>query len=160
MEFAAEDSVLVQPHGLRATGIASFLHLCPDSLRFLAAAQRSRVRRTARLIRRRSGIDKLEIDLRHSHYRLAPAPLRIRAVAFLSARQAVRGRLLQPLGKSVVRQRLLGQQRYAAQQPGWAAFSRQLLALPAYELRRGAHPRESVEALQELLTATAPLTAP
>jgi len=156
LDFLAEDSVLVRPRDLRATGVANFLHLRPDSLRFLDRADRSRLLRESWHIRRRSGVEKLEIDLRRPQYRVAPAPLRIRAVAFLSPRAAAGRPLLRPLGKSVTRRRLAASQRYAANQPGWARFTEQLLELPACELRRGAHPREAAAALRELLTAAAP----
>ena len=151
LDFLAEDSVLVRPQGLRATGAANFLHLRPDSLRFLTSADRRRLLRASWPIRRRSGVEKLEIDARRPGYRLAPAPLRIRAVAFLSRRQTGTRSLLVPLRASVVRRRLAATQRYAANQPGWGDFVRQLNTLPAYELRRGVHPRESVEALCGLL---------
>jgi hypothetical protein len=151
LDFLAEDSVLVRPQGLRATGVSSFLHLRPDSLRFLEGAQRASLVRRSSVIRRRSGVSKLEVDLRGPAYRLAAAPLRIRAVLFLSSRSAGGRPLLTPLRKSVALERLAGSQRYAAQQPGWRAFRKGLSALPAYELRRGTHPRESVEALRELL---------
>jgi hypothetical protein len=74
-------------------------------------------------------------------------------VLFLSARRAVGGPLLVPLRQFTVLERLAASQRYAAHQPGWSAFRKRVSALPAYELRRGAHPRESVEALRELLSA-------
>jgi energy-coupling factor transporter ATP-binding protein EcfA2 len=153
LDFLAEDSVLVTPGSLLATGVASFLHLRPDSLRFLDRAQRSAVMRESSVIRRRSGVAKLEVDLRRPAFHLATAPLRIRAVVFLSAGRAGGHRLLQPLRKSAVLKRLTAGQRYAAHQPGWSSFRRRVSALPAYELRRATHPRESVEALRELLDA-------
>ena len=152
LDFLAEDSVLVRPAGLLATGVANFLHIRPDSLPFLDRAARAGVLRKASVIRRRSGVAKLEIDLRRPQYHLAAAPQRIRAVVFLSPARAGTASLLKPLRKSVALRRLAASQRYAATQPGWSAFRRQLGALPAYELRRGAHPREAVAAVRELLT--------
>lgn len=151
LDFLAEDSVLLKPQGLLATGVANFVHLRADSLRFLASADRSALVRKSSLIRRRSGVAKLEIDLRRPRYRLAPAPLRIRAVVFVSSRSARHGALLVPLTTRVVLKRLAASQRYAAQQPGWSAFRERVARLRGYELRRGAHPREAVEALRELL---------
>jgi hypothetical protein len=151
LDFLAEDSVLVNPEGLLATGVANFVHLRPDSLRFLDDAQRSALLRKSSVIRRRSGVAKLEIDLRRPQYQLAAAPLRLRAVVFLSSRKAGTRALLKSLGTANVLKRLAASQRYAAGQPGWNAFTRELSALPAYELRRGAHPREAVEAVRELL---------
>ena len=153
LDFLAEDSVLVQPRTLRATGVASFLHLCPDSLRFLDRTAQAAILRHSVLIRRRSGVKKLEIDLRSVEFRRAAAPQRIRAVLFLSRRRAGTGPLLVQLSRSAVLERLAASQRYAARQPGWSAFRRRVSALPAYELRRGTHPREAVEALREVLGA-------
>jgi hypothetical protein len=153
LDFLAEDSVLVRPAGLLATGVANFLHLRSDSLRFLDRSARASVLRRSAVIRRRSGVKKLEVDLRGPAFRLAKGPLRIRAVLFLSARPASSGRLLVPIHRTAVLERLAASQRYAAQQPGWKDFSKRVRGLPAYELRRGRHPRESVEALRELLAA-------
>jgi energy-coupling factor transporter ATP-binding protein EcfA2 len=153
LEFLAEDSVLVRPQGLLATGVANFLHLRPDALRFLDRAAQAAVLRHSAVIRRRSGVRKLEIDLRHAEIRLAATPQRIRAVLFLSKRRAGTGPLLVRLNRSTVLGRLAASQRYAAQQPGWNSFRSRVSALPAYELRRGTHPREAVEALRELLGA-------
>jgi hypothetical protein len=141
LDFLAEDSVLVRPEKLLATGVANFLHLRRDGLRFLDRADCSALLRASRVIRRRSGVEKLEIDLRRLQRHLAAAPLRIRAVVFISRRSA-RGRgLLEPLSRSVVLRRLAASQRYATKQPGWTAFRAQLARLPGYELRRGWHPR-------------------
>jgi hypothetical protein len=153
LDFLAEDSVLVRPASLLATGVANFLHLRPDSLRFLDRTARSEVLRRSAAIWRRSGVRKLEVDLRGSRFRRAAAPQRIRALLFLSARRAGTGPLLVPLPRSAVLERLEASQRYAAHQPGWSTFQRRVSALPAYELRRGTHPRESAEALRELLSA-------
>ncbi|MGH8140842.1 MAG: serine kinase [Steroidobacteraceae bacterium] len=155
LEFLAEDSVLVRPQGLLATGVANFLHVRPDSLRFLANAGRGIVHQ-ASVIRRRSGVEKFEIDLRRPQYRLAPAPLRIGAVIFVSARNAGKRQLLQPLRSAAAIAQLARGQRYAAHQPGWSAFVRDVSALPAFELHRGRHPLEGVEALRGLLLTLPP----
>ena len=151
MEFLAEDSVLIAPRGLRATGVANFLHVRRDSLRFLDRASRAALVARAATIRRRSGVEKLEIDLRRLQHRLAPAPLRIRSLVFISPQPAGARALLARMPPRRVMQRLAASQRYAACQPGWQAFARQAQRLPAFELRRGSHPREAVEALQRLL---------
>jgi hypothetical protein len=153
LDFLAEDSVLVRPQGMQAMGIANFIHLRPDALRFLDGTARSALRRGSVAIRRRSGVRKLEIDLRRPGYRLAAAPLRIRALVFLSTRRGRAEELLVPLRRSTALRRLAMSQRYAAHQPGWSAFRRRVGALPAYELRRAAHPQESVEVLRGLLSA-------
>lgn len=153
LEFLAEDSVMVQPRGLRATGVANFLHVRPDSLYLLDTTERAAVVAGAATIRRRSGVRKLEVDLRRSRYRLATAPLRLRAVVFLAATPAGARPLLLPLRKSQLRRRLAAGQRYAVHQPGWRDFVERLAALPAFELRRGTDPHAGVEALGALLRA-------
>ena len=151
MEFLAEDSVLIAPRGLRATGVANFLHVRRDSLRFLGSASRAVLVARAPTIRRRSGVEKLEVDLRRLPYRLAPAPLRLRSLVFISPKRAGKDTLLAPVPARRVLQRLAASQRYAAHQPGWQEFLRQAHRLPAFELSRGDHPQEAVEALQQLL---------
>ena len=151
LDFLAEDSVLVKPQGLLASGVANFVHVRRDSLHFLTRAQRAALLRKSCVIRRRSGVEKLEIDPRGSHYHLAPAPLRIRAALFLSARRGRGHSLLTPLSTSSVLERLAASQRYAANQPSWSAFREQIAQLQGYELRRGIHPRDALEALRELL---------
>jgi energy-coupling factor transporter ATP-binding protein EcfA2 len=156
LDFLAEDSVLVSPQSMLATGVANFLHIRPDSLRFLADASGATTIRRSPLIRRRSGVEKFEIDLRRRRYRLAPAPLRIVAVAFISPRSAAGRTLLTPLRKALVTRQLEAGQRYAANQPGWSAFRSAVSRLPGFELRRGRHPLEAVEALEELLANLSP----
>lgn len=156
LDFLAEDSVLVRPAGLLATGVANFLHLRRDSLRFLAPAERAALTAAATLIRRRSGVRKLAIDLRRLRgSRLAAAPQRLCALVFISRARAGLRPLLVPLPRRTVLERLANTQRYAAQQAGWREFLRQIAALPAFELRRGRHPRESLAALRALLAARA-----
>jgi hypothetical protein len=150
LDFLAEDSVLVRPRTLQATGVANFLHARPDSLRLLADAALARTLRGSPVIRRRSGVRKLEIDLRQGAFRLAPAPLPLRALVFLSAAPASGAALLRPLTGAVAAARLARGQRYAAGQPGWRAFVRGARELPAFELRR-APPAAQVSALESLL---------
>jgi hypothetical protein len=151
-DFVAEDSVLLRPSGLLATGLANFLHIRADSLDLLprAGAAASAIR-SSPLIRRRSGVQKLEIDLRQRHFRLAPAPLQIAAVVMVSARRAGGHSLLTPVRGAVLLEQLAATQRYAANQPGWAAFTSKLARVPCFELCRGSEPLESVNALRELL---------
>jgi len=150
-DFLAEDSVLVRPDGLLATGVANFLHVRADSLRFLMDAGTAAAIRQSAVIRRRSGVEKFEIDLRSPQYRLAQAPQRIRALVFISSKSAGNRPLLTPLRGAAILERLAPDQRYAASQAGWKSFARQASRLPAFELRRGDHPLRAVEALRELL---------
>jgi len=95
-------------------------------------------------------VKKFEVDLRRGDYRLAASALKIVAVVFLSARKAARP-LLVPLPKSGLPARLAGSQAYAANQPQWSAFCRGVAGIDVFELRRGRHPLEAVEAVRELL---------
>jgi hypothetical protein len=151
LDFLSEDAVFVAPDTLRATGIANFLHVRADSLRWIERASDAAPIRDSPVIRRRSGVKKFEVDLRQGGYRLAASPLQIGAVVFLSAQKSRDGRLLRPLSKSTLLARMANAQAYAANQPGWATFAQRLSALGGFELRRGRHPLEAVEVLRSLL---------
>jgi hypothetical protein len=153
-DLVSEDSLFVAPRSLLATGAANFLHVRHESLRFLSAADARLIRR-APVIRRRSGVRKLEVDLRQRRFRLAPRPLEVDALVALCARRALAGPLLVPIPRSEALARLRASQPYAASQPGWRRFAERMRTVPAFELRRGRHPRESVAALEELLRGRA-----
>jgi hypothetical protein len=149
LDFVAEDAVFVTAKGLRATGVANFIHVRPDTLRWLSKPQADRIRASPS-IQRRSGVRKFEVDLRRDGYRLAARPPRLCAAVFLSPR-AGGTTLLRPLSGADVRARLLAAQPYAASQPLWKQFAATLRELGGYELRRGRHPQEGAERLHELL---------
>lgn len=153
LEFLSEDSVFMTPDTLLATGVANFLHVRGDLLRLLPPAQASLVR-SAAVIRRRSGVEKFEVDLRRPAFRLAAAPLELAAVVFLSARTA-QGRLLVRLDRDQALARFEADQPYAATRPQWAVFRKRLAAIPAFELRRGRHPADAAVALRGVLADTA-----
>ncbi|WP_295971932.1 serine kinase [uncultured Xanthomonas sp.] len=151
LEFLAEDALFVAPHYLLATGIGNFLHLRPELLHLLDPQTRAWIA-AAPMIRRRSGALKHEVDIRQGQGRLAQAPLRLAAAVFVSATMAADPqRLLQPMPDADVAARLAADQPYAAGQPHWPLFARQLQRLGVYELQRGTHPEASVDALQTLL---------
>jgi hypothetical protein len=155
-DFLSEDAVFVTPRSLHATGIANFLHVRANSLRWLKRDRNAAAIRRSPVIRRRSGIKKFELDLRHGGYKLAPAPLRIGAVVFLSSKSAGSGPLLRPLSKSQLLAKLAQTQAYAANQPEWPIFEKRVCRLDAFELRRGLHPIEAVEVLRALLDKRSP----
>ena len=155
-DMLSEDSVFVEPETMRATGIANFLHVRSDSLRWLGKAPVAAAIRKSPVIRRRSGVRKFEVDLRRGGYRLAASPLKITAVVFLSPQSAGRRPLLRPLSKSHLLANLTAAQAYAANQPNWAAFCKSAARLAAFELRRGTHPLEAVEALRALCGTRVP----
>jgi energy-coupling factor transporter ATP-binding protein EcfA2 len=150
-DFLSEDSVFVEPKAMLATGVPNFLHVRSDSLRWLGRSPDAASIRKSPVIRRRSGVKKFEVDLRRVRYRLAPSPLKIVAVVFLSPKSAGNRPLLELLPRARMLAQLTAAQAYAANQPQWSEFSKNVAKLDAFELRRGRDPREAVEILQELL---------
>lgn len=150
LDFLAEDSLFVDAH-LRATAVSAFLHIRCDA-RGARETAAVRLLRRAPVIRRRSGVRKYEVDLRRARVPLARAPLRLAAVVVLSARRAGAHPLLRPLTARGLLLALRREQPYAATQPGWVRFCRQLRALPAFEMRRGRQPRDSALALRAMLS--------
>jgi hypothetical protein len=150
-DMLSEDSVFVEPHTMRATGVANFLHVRSDSLRWLGKTRDAAAIRKSPVIRRRSGVRKFEVDLRGGNFSLAASPLKISAVVFLSPESAGDRPLLKPLSKSDLLAKLTVAQAYAANQPTWPAFCKGVSGLGAFELRRGKHPLEAVDALRALL---------
>jgi hypothetical protein len=150
LEILSEDAVFVAPAGA-ATGIANFFHLQRRGLRFLRDHAGARRIRSSPIIRRRSGVEKYEVDLRRSGYRLASAPLSIQALVFLSKRRGDDDHLLVPLAARQRAARLTALQPYAAGQQGWRRFENSLAGVRTFELRRGSHPAVAVAALRSLL---------
>jgi hypothetical protein len=150
-DFLSEDSVFAAPETMLATGVANFLHVRADSLRWLEGAGDVAAIRKSPVIKRRSGVRKFELDLRGTRYRLAASPLKIDSLVFLSAEHPGNGPLLRPLRKSEAMTRLAIAQAYAANQPQWPRFVRQASGIDSFELRRGSHPLEAVEVLRALL---------
>lgn len=151
MELVAEDAVFVTPDTLLASGVGTFLHLREESLAFLRKRDDEEWIRKSPVIRRRSGVEKFAVDLRFSSYRIAPAPLEIAGVIFLSSERAGDGSLLTPLRQAELVERLAASQPYAANQPVWSTFLEHISDIRAFELRRGQHPSEGVEALRRVI---------
>ena len=151
MDFLTEDSVFVAPDRMLATGVANFLHIRCDSLDSVPASSAALIRHSP-VIRRRSGVEKFEVNLRRPEFRLAPGPLSVAAVVFISPQSARGGALLTRLRGREAVTRLQKSQPFAASQPGWATFKKRMGGIPAFELRRGRDPAEAADALQGLLT--------
>jgi hypothetical protein len=154
-DILSEDSAFVAPDTMLATGVANFLHVRSDSVSWLGKTGDAAAIRKSPVIRRRSGVRKFEVDLRRGAYRLAASPLKISAVVFLSPQSAGDRPLLKSLSKSDLLTKLTAAQTYAANQPKWGAFCRRVSGLDAFELHRGNHPLEAVEALRALLESRA-----
>jgi hypothetical protein len=151
LDLLAEDAVFVAPGTLLATGIANFLHLRGDSLSFIDDGSIATEVRKSPVIRRRSGVEKFEIDLRRSGYRTARKPLQIAGVVFLSTKRAGAEATLKPLDEQELLARLAASQPYAAGLPSWSAFAKKMRHVCGFELSRGRHPREAASALRALL---------
>jgi hypothetical protein len=152
LDFLSEDAVFVQPASMLATGVANYLHVKEDALRFVDDDATRRWITQSTVIRRRSGVSKFEPDLRKSHGRLAAKPLELVGAVFISSESAGdHGTLLNVVPDDDIAMRLSADQPYAAGQPGWQRFVQQLAQLGAHQLHRGSHPRNSVHALQQLL---------
>jgi hypothetical protein len=155
MEFLAEDSIFVTPDTMLATGVANFLHVRCDSLHSVPASGASIIRRSP-VIRRRSGVEKFEVDLRRPEFRLAAKPFKITGVVFISAQPARRGALLTPLRSRESLSRFRESQPYAVNQTGWTTFRKRIAATPAFELRRGRSPADGADELHALLAQGLP----
>jgi hypothetical protein len=152
LDFLAEDAVFVQPESLLATGVANYLHVQADALRFVDEDTTRRWIRQSPVIRRRSGVEKFEADLRRGYGRLAPHPLKLVGAVFVSGQPAEDPDvLLRRVPMEDIAARLCADQPYASGQPGWSRFVQQLMQIGVHELRRGRHPQASVDALLRLL---------
>jgi hypothetical protein len=152
LDFLAEDAVFVHPESMLATGVANFVHVKADALRFLDHADISRWISHAPVIRRRSGVEKFEADLRDGYGRLAMTPLKLVGAVCVSRESANDPDiLLSAVPEHEAMAWLADEQPYAAGQPGWHAFAQRLARLGVHRLRRGHHPSASVEALRQLL---------
>jgi len=154
LEFLSEDSVFVQPVSLLATGLSAFVHARTGSTALIADARTREVARRSPRIHRRSGVEKLEIDLRGGIARLAQRPLEIRATVVLTARPMRGAPRLTKISAAHLRRVLRHEQGYATSQPGWPLFERRLLRAGGYLLARSP-PADSVAALRALLGAAA-----
>ncbi len=152
LDFLAEDAVFVQPESMLATGVANYLHVQADALRFVDDDATRRWISQAPVIRRRSGVEKFEADLRQGRGRLAAAPLELVGAVFVCAQPADdHDILLSAVPRDEIAARLSADQAYAAGQPGWHRFEQRMLQLGVHQLRRGRHPRNAVDALRRLL---------
>ncbi|OAX89350.1 serine kinase [Xanthomonas nasturtii] len=151
LDFIAEDGVFVAPDSLLTTGVANFLHLRAEALGLVDAQTRAWIAGSP-VIRRRSGVKKFEVDIRHGHAHLAPRPMQLHAVVMVSRTPAsASAQRLVPLPAEHIAACLAHDQPYAAGQPGWQRFVEQVERIGMFTLHRGTHPQASVDALLQLL---------
>jgi hypothetical protein len=154
LDLLAEDAVFVRPENLLAAGVANYLHVQADALRFVDDDDIRRWIGQAPVIRRRSGVEKFEADVRQGRGRLAAGPLQLAGAVFVSHQAADDPDvLLRAVPSDTVAARLAATQPYASAQPGWHCFAHGMTQLGVHELRRGRHPRACVAALRQLLDA-------
>ncbi len=155
LDFLSEDAAFVEPASLQAAGLANFLHLRrADGLALVDDAGIEAQLKASPVIRRRSGVEKYELDLRQPWAKLAPAPLKIAGLVFLSGEPASDEQDLSPMLPAQWLPRFMAAQAYAALQAGWPLFEQHLPRLAAFELKRSRHPRESAQALRALLAGS------
>lgn len=155
LEFLAEDAVFVHPENMLATAVTNYVHVKSEALRLIDDEGARRWIMDSPVIRRRSGVEKYEADVRLGHGRVAASPLTLIGAVFVSSAMADDPTaLLRPVSSHELAARLEADQAYAAGQPGWLSFQRKLMDIGMYELRRGVHPRASVEAVGELVDRT------
>ena len=157
LDFLAEDAVFVHPDSLLAMGVPNFLHVRPDALGLLADGHlREWLERSPRIIRR-SGVEKIEADLRLGIGRLAGEPLALVGAVQVSPEPAGRREsLLLPVAAEQAATWLASNQPYAAGQPGWQPFVRALVQRGVHRLRRGRDPQAAIDALCGLLDGHTP----
>lgn len=152
LDLLAEDAVFVHPTTLLATGVPNFLHLRSDVLDSLEDETMRGWAAQAPTIRRRSGVEKFEVDLRRGYGRPAAGSLALVGAVFLSAQPADhRDALLTSLHAEEVSRMLDADQPHASRQPGWRAFKRGIMGKGVHQLRRGRHPGDAIDALRRLL---------
>jgi hypothetical protein len=152
LDLLAEDAVFVHAASLRATGVANYLHVRPDGLAWVDDERHRRWISDSPMIRRRSGVEKHEVDLRKGPVRLADSPLELAGIVFVSPPEpGEQGARLRRIDGGDLSSRLAAEQPYAANQEGWEDFTQGLARLTACELMRGRHPSESVSLLRSLL---------
>ena len=151
VDYLAEDSLFATIDARLATAVPAFLHVQQQTLKFLDGHALARRIRGSPVIERRSGVRKFELDLRGAGIRVAPGPLRLRAVVLLSRRHAGKGAMLRPLARAALLRALDRSQPQQHGRPEWSGFRARVATLPAFELRRAAHPRAGLDALRALL---------
>jgi len=151
LEFLSEDSVFVQPATLHASGLSAFTHSREDALQLISDRRARQAAHRAPRIRRRSGMQKREIDLRTSGARLAPRPLRIVSTVVLSAQPANGRGALVPLTPAQLKRILRAEQPFAAARPGWKEFERRAIRAGGFTLHR-VPPADGVASLREILS--------
>ena len=151
LRFVCEDGAFVCPRTTLVSGLANYVHVRADGLAFLSREQAAAVRSHSKGIRRRSGIRKLQVDMRALGAPLAPTAPRVVALIYLDRKRGGSGPTLRRMSVGPALARMERLQPYAAAQPGWSEFVRIARRLPHWELRPGPHPGPAIGLLRSLL---------
>jgi energy-coupling factor transporter ATP-binding protein EcfA2 len=151
MQYLSEDSAFVSPASLNIAGIPNYLYLQRETLEFLQPGKLRQLITASPQIYRRSGVKKYQVNLRETPAKIARAPLQLAATVMLSRRKVTVQPGLKPLPRKNFISRLRREQPYAMSMSNWQEFEDSIVKLPAYELRRTAHPDIAIRELQALL---------
>lgn len=155
MKLLSEDSVFVSPVDLSAAGVGTFLHLRTNN----GVRPRDRIFdaafANATIIRRRSGIEKFELDLRNARNLISASPLEVAAFIFVSKERATDQKFMKSIGRREFLRRLRASQPYAAAQPNWKEFWPRAQHVPAFVMRRARDPALAADKIAGLLGAMA-----
>ncbi len=154
-DFVAEDAVFVEPHTCQVTGVGNFLHVRPEAVGRIEDDHAWQWIAESSLIRRSSGVQKHEADVRKGIGRIASRPPRVAAIVFLMPEPAARGSdLLRAIDNPRAMARIAAEQPYTARQAGWQAFLDTGSGIPAFELHRGAHAADALACVDAMLDRT------
>lgn len=152
MQLHSEDSAFVASTGLTIAGVPNYLYLQRGSLDFLESGKLRRQIESSTQIRRRSGVQKYQVNLREMQGKFARAPLQLTATVMLSRRKVTVQPALKRLSRELFVSRLRREQPYAMSNSNWMEFEDSIAKLPAYELRRTVHPDIAIRELRALLS--------
>lgn len=151
MQLLSEDSAFVAANSLTITGVPNYVYLQREALNFLQPGQLRQQIQNSPEIRRRSGVQKYQANLREMRGSIAQAPLQLTAIAMLSHHSVTKQPALKPLPSKTFLAELRREQPYASGLSNWGEFECRIADLPTYELRRTEHPDIAVRELQALL---------
>ena len=129
-DLIAEDSVFVLPgDGAEIRGVPAFIHLLDDALRFFPNMSRA-----SRIITRRSGATKHEIDIRTTFNRPMQVSATLSGLMFLEAKRAVGLPVMRKLTSAQSAKRLARSQPFGPSYARWPDALAHMAALPAFTL--------------------------
>ena len=153
LSVLSEDSTFVDPMAHKLFGVPNFLHVKRETLALLEPGSLRGLVEQSRLIYRRSGATKFEMDLRRLGQGNLENSVGFAATIFLTQKTAGSGSALEKIDRADMLTRMIEEQPYAVGLPGWDDFCETLVDRPAYELRRTNPPAAAIRELRALLAA-------